>query len=102
MIPVRFNPSNYSVMEGVDSNAVITLEALVAHPFDFSVTVLTQNGSALRESCHHLYTSFHFLLECVDQIPYVGTVQKSHPSLHFFHILSHYLYSMLVKTHYWL
>ena len=50
MIPVRFNPSNYSVTEGVDSNAVITLEALVAHPFAFTVTVLTQDGSAVGES----------------------------------------------------
>ena len=39
-------------MEGVDNNAVITLEALVAHPFAFTVAVLTQDGSAFRESCH--------------------------------------------------
>ena len=59
MIPVRFNPADYFVTEGVDNNAVITLEALVAHPFDFTVTVVTQNGSAIRESCHRLCTSFH-------------------------------------------
>ena len=41
--------------EGVDSNAVITLEALEDHPdFAFTVTVLTLNGSATRE--HYLCT----------------------------------------------
>ena len=75
MIPVRFNPADYSVTEGVDSNAVITLEALVAHPFAFTVTVLTQNGSAIGESHHYLYTLFHFLLEHVISFAYVGTVQ---------------------------
>ena len=59
MVPVRFNPSNYSVMEGVDRNAVITLEALVGHPdFAFTVTVLTQDGSAIGESCHLSYTLY--------------------------------------------
>ena len=57
MIPVWFNSANYSVKEGVDSNAVIFLEALADHPdFDFTVTVRTQDGTAIRESCHHLYT----------------------------------------------
>ena len=57
MTPVQFNLSSYSVTEGVDSNAVITLVALEDHPgFGFTVTVLTQNGSAIRESCHHSYT----------------------------------------------
>ena len=66
MIPVRFNPSDYSVTEGVDSNAVITLEALAAHlDFAFTVTVLTQNGSAIGESCHLSYTLFYYPLECV-------------------------------------
>ena len=37
--------------EGVDSNAVITLEVLDDHPdFDFTVTVVTLDGSAIRES----------------------------------------------------
>ena len=50
-IPVRFNPANYTVKEGVDSNAVITLEVLDDHPdFDFTVTVVTLDGSAIRES----------------------------------------------------
>ena len=50
---MRFNPSNYTVKEGVDSNAVITLEALDEHPdFGFTVTVVTQDGSAIRESFH--------------------------------------------------
>ena len=68
MIPVRFNPADYSVTEGVDSNAVITLEAFVAHPFDFTVTVLTQDGSAIGESYYHTYSTYilwHFLAECI-------------------------------------
>ena len=49
-IPVRFNPAAYFVKEGIDVNAVITLEALQDHPdFDFTVTVLTQDGSAAGE-----------------------------------------------------
>ena len=56
MIQVQFNPSNYSVTEGVDSNAVITLETIGDHPeFGFSVTVATQNGSAIREFHHDTY-----------------------------------------------
>ena len=48
---MRFNPSNYSVKETVDSNAVINLEAVGDHPdFGFTVTVVTQDGSAIRES----------------------------------------------------
>ena len=47
---MRFNPAEYSVKEGVDSNVVITLEALEDHPdFAFTVTVVTQNGTAIRE-----------------------------------------------------
>ena len=50
VIPVHFNPSNYSVKEGVHSNAVITLAALLGHPdFAFTVMVLTQNGTSIRE-----------------------------------------------------
>ena len=56
MIQVQFNASNYSVTEGVDSNAVITLETIGDHPeFGFSVTVATQNGSAIREFHHDTY-----------------------------------------------
>ena len=52
MIPVLFNPFNYFVTEGVDNNAVITLEALVEHPdFAFTVTVLSQSGSAIGGLC---------------------------------------------------
>ena len=68
MIPVLFNPFIYSVTEGVDSNAVITLEALAAHPFAFTVTVLTQDGSAIGESYYHTYSTYilwHFLAECI-------------------------------------
>ena len=65
MIPVRFNPANYSVKEGVDSNAVIFLEALVDHPdLDFTVTVRTQDGTAIRESCHYSYTLLHCARAC--------------------------------------
>ena len=54
-IPVRFRPADYSVKEGADSNAVITLEALADHPnFDFSVTMITQDGSANRKYLHSL------------------------------------------------
>ena len=50
-LTVRFNPASYTVKEGVNSNAVIILEALGAHPdFGFSVTVLTQDRSAICES----------------------------------------------------
>ena len=51
IIPVRFNPANYSVKEGVDGNAVIFLEALDNHNFDFTVTVNSRNGTAIGEFC---------------------------------------------------
>ena len=47
---MRFNPENYTVTEGVDAHAVIFLEALQDHPrFGFTVTVRTENGSAVGE-----------------------------------------------------
>ena len=49
MIPVRFNPANYSVKEGVDGNAVIFLEALDDHDFDFTVIVNSRDGTAFSE-----------------------------------------------------
>ena len=50
---MRFNPSVYFVKEGDDSNAAITLEALGSHSdFAFTVTVLTQDGSATGEYLH--------------------------------------------------
>ena len=56
MIPVRFNPANYSVKEGVDGNAVIFLEVQGDHPdFGFAVTVNTQDGTAIGESGCHSY-----------------------------------------------
>ena len=65
IIPVRFNPANYSVKEGVDSNAVIFLEALADHTdFDFTVTVRTQDGTAIRGSCHHSCTLLHCARAC--------------------------------------
>ena len=51
IIPVRFNPANYSVKEGVDGNAVIFLEALNNHNFDFTVTVNSRDGTAIGELC---------------------------------------------------
>ena len=48
-IQVRFNPANYSVKEGVDGNAVIFLEALGDHDFDFTVTVNSRDGTAIGE-----------------------------------------------------
>ena len=60
MIPVRFNPANYSVKEGVDGNAVISLEVQGDHPdFDFTLTVTTQDGTAIGESGCHPYTLLH-------------------------------------------
>ena len=56
MIPVRFNPANYSVTEGVDGNAVIFLEVPGGHDFDFTVIVNTQDGTAISESGCHSYT----------------------------------------------
>ena len=57
---MRFNPANYTVKEGVDSNAVITLGALSDHPdFDFTVIVLTQDGSAIREPLLQLSNLLH-------------------------------------------
>ena len=65
IIPVRFNPANYSVKEGVDSNAVIFLGALADHPdFGFTVTVRTQDGTAIRGSCHHSCTLLHCARAC--------------------------------------
>ena len=59
---MRFNPAAYSVTEGVDSNAVITLEALEDHPdFAFTVTVITQDGTATREYLHFLgFCALHY------------------------------------------
>ena len=53
MIPVRFNPANYSVKEGVDGNAVIFLEAPDNDKFDFTVTVNSRDATAIGELCHY-------------------------------------------------
>ena len=56
MIPVQFNPANYSVKEGVDSSAVIFLELLGDHSgFNVTIIVNTQDGTAIGESCRHSY-----------------------------------------------
>ena len=47
---MRFNPDTYNVIEGVNANVVITLEAQQDHPdFGFNVTVLTRDGTAMGE-----------------------------------------------------
>ena len=56
IIPVRFNPANYSVKEGVDGNAVIFLEGLEDQDFSFTVTVRSQDGTAIGEFCLYLFT----------------------------------------------
>ena len=49
MVPVRFNPASYSVKEGIDGNAVIFLEALDDHNFEFTVIVNSRDGTAIGE-----------------------------------------------------
>ena len=44
VVLVRFNPANYTVTEGVDSNAVITLETIGAHPDVINVTVIASKA----------------------------------------------------------
>ena len=44
---VKFNPDTYSVKEGVDGNAVIGLEVMGDHGFDFTVIVRAMDGSAI-------------------------------------------------------
>ena len=48
-VPVRFNQTTYHVAEGVNSYAVITLEALAIRTKSFYVWVTTQDGSAVGE-----------------------------------------------------
>ena len=50
-VPVRFNQTTYHVAEGVDSYAVITLEALEIRTKSFYVWVNVRDGSAVGE--HH-------------------------------------------------
>ena len=60
-LTVRFNPADYTVKEGVDSIAVITLEVLGDPPdFNFTVTVVTQDGSAICESFKQLSSLLHY------------------------------------------
>ena len=60
-IAVRFNPADYTVKEGVDSSAVITLEVLGDPPdFNFTVTVGTQDRSAICESFKQLSSLLHY------------------------------------------
>ena len=48
--------------EGVDSNVVITLEALVDHPdFAFNIAVLSQDGSATRKFMPSLTQALDFI-----------------------------------------
>ena len=46
-VVVKFNPDTYSVKEGVDGNAVIGLEVMGDHGFDFTVIVRAMDGSAI-------------------------------------------------------
>ena len=55
-VPVRFHPAYHHVTEGVDSYAVITLEALGIPTKSFSVYVNTRDGSADGE--HHAIHSY--------------------------------------------
>ena len=54
-VPVRFNQTTYYVTEGVNSFAVITLEALTISAKSFNVYVTTRDGSAVGE--HHAIRS---------------------------------------------
>ena len=66
----------------MDSNAVITLEALVDHPdFAFTVTVLTQKGTATRE--HSLVLLVHLcnVAEYVNSCSNSGTVKLQYSSM---------------------
>ena len=66
MIPVRFNPADYSVNEGVNTNAVITLEALEDHPdFAYNIAVLSQDGTAIREFMSSLTQALDFIRRCI-------------------------------------
>ena len=58
-ILVRFNQTTYYVAEGVDSYAVITLEALAIPTRSFYVYVTTRDGSAVGEH-HAIHSLFHY------------------------------------------
>ena len=45
-VVVKFNPDTYLVKEGEDDNAVIQLEAMGEHGFEFTVLVRSMDGSA--------------------------------------------------------
>ena len=70
MIPVRFNPANYSVKEGVDGNAITYLDMQGHHShFDFTVTVSTQDITAIGESgCHSFIEQYQSMLVWVDMV----------------------------------
>ena len=63
VVLVRFNPATYTVTEGVDSNAVITLETIGAHTDVINVNVIASNGNATRECIYaaFAYQFSHFL-----------------------------------------
>ena len=101
-IPIRFNPANYSVKEGVDCNAVIFLEALAGHDFDFTVTVRSRDETAIGEFCifyiitycDHSILQLHYLHHialCLSMLVYLDTVDHSraHPLTHFYHTFVH-------------
>ena len=55
LVLVRFNPATYTVTEGVNSTAVITLETIGAHPDTINVTVIARSGNATRELIYAAY-----------------------------------------------
>ena len=70
MIPVRFNPANYSVKEGVDGYAITYLDVQGHHShFDFTVTVSTQDGTAIGEpECHSFIAQYQTMLVWLDMV----------------------------------
>lgn len=62
VVVVRFNPDNYTVTEGVNSTADITLETIGAHPDIINVTVIARDGSAKRGFVYAAYIMYAFKL----------------------------------------
>ena len=75
VVLVRFNPANYTVTEGVDSNAVITLETIGAHIDVINVIVIASNGNATRGcTCTAFAYQFShdtFLIMCLHACDFV-------------------------------
>ena len=63
IVPVRFNPATYSVTEGVNRSAVITLEALANFTNPLTVIVVSRAGSALG-GCECFYSQSYNIVAC--------------------------------------